>query len=250
MADGPHFETTMIGPDIAKLSQKDLPQSPATLQVDVIADLVCPWCYLGKKRLDHALAAVHGPSVVSWYPFQLNPDMPVEGMPFEEYLARKFGDPAKLQPGIDELTAMAKTAGIELRFDLISQVPNTLNAHRLMSFAALQRADTSALAERILCGFFSQGLDIADPDVLAVLGSDQGLGSMDIMAALEDETSKRVVLAQEAQVRQSGVTGVPDFLVNKRLFVVGAQRTESLVSVFDRAMFGDESDLTVSPTVH
>ena len=73
---------------------------------------------------------------------------------------------------------------------------------------------------------------------------------MDIMAALEDETSKRIVLAQEAQVRQSGVSGVPDFLVNKRLFVVGAQRTESLVNVFDRAMFGDESDLQVSPTVH
>ena len=162
----------MIGPDIAKLSQKDLPQSPATLQVDVIADLVCPWCYLGKKRLDHALAAVHGPSVVNWYPFQLNPDMPVEGMPFEEYLARKFGDPAKLQPGIDELTAMAKTAGIELRFDLISQVPNTLNAHRLMSFAALQRADTSALAERILSGFFSQGLDISDPDVRKIKPKD------------------------------------------------------------------------------
>ena len=167
----------------------------------------------------------------------------------EEY-EEKFGDPTTLKPGIDELTATAKTAGIDLRFDLIDQVPNTLNAHRLMSFAALQRADTSALAERILSGFFSQGLDIADPDVLAVLGSDQGLGSMDIITALEDDTSKRVVLAQESQVRQSGVTGVPDFLVNKRLFVVGAQRTERLVGVFDRAMFGDESDLSVSATVH
>jgi predicted DsbA family dithiol-disulfide isomerase len=240
----------MIGPEIAKLADINLPQSPATLQVDVIADLVCPWCYLGKKRLDDALAAVHGPSVVSWYPFQLNPDMPADGMPFEEYLARKFGDPAKLEPGIDALTETAKSAGIDLRFDLIRQVPNTLNAHRLMRFAALQRADTSALAERILSGFFSQGLDIADPDVLAVLGSEEGLGSMDIMTALEDDTSKRVVLAQESQVRRSGVTGVPDFLVNKRLFVVGAQRTERLVGVFDRAMFGDESDLSVSATVH
>jgi predicted DsbA family dithiol-disulfide isomerase len=240
----------MIGPEIAKLSPENLAQSPATLQVDVIADLVCPWCYLGKKRLDDALAAVHGPSLVSWYPFQLNPDMPDAGMPFEEYLARKFGDPAGLQPAIDELSAAAKAEGIDLRFDLITHVPNTLNAHRLMNFGAMHRADTSALAERILSGFFSQGLDISDPDVLAVLGSDLGLGSMDIMAALEDETSRRVVLAQEAQVRQSGVTGVPDFLVNKRLLVVGAQRTESLVGVFDRAMFGDESDLPVSPTVH
>lgn len=171
-------------------------------------------------------------------------------MPFEEYLARKFGEPEQLQPAIDELATAAKAEGIDLRFDLIATVPNTLNAHRLMNFAAMRGADMSALAERILGGFFGQGLDISDPDVLAVLGSELGLGSMEILAALEDDTSKDVVLAQEAQVRQSGVTGVPDFLINKRLFVVGAQRTESLVSVFDRAMFGDESDLPVSPIIH
>lgn len=240
----------MIGSGITKLSREDLAHSPATLQVDVIADLVCPWCYLGKKRLDDALAAVHGPSVVSWYPFQLNPDMPADGMPIDEYLARKFGNPERLQPGIDQLVAAAKAEGIDLRFDLIASVPNTLNAHRLMNFAAVQGADVSTLAEQIMSGFFSQGLDISDPDVLAALGSDLGLGSMEILAALEQETSRNIVLAQEAQVRQSGVTGVPDFLVNKRLFVVGAQRTENLVSVFDRAMFGDESDQPVSPTVH
>jgi predicted DsbA family dithiol-disulfide isomerase len=240
----------MIGPGIAKLSPEPLAHSPATLQVDVIADLVCPWCYLGKRRLDDALSAVHGPTIVSWYPYQLNPDMPVEGMAFDEYLARKFGEPELIQPGMEELAAAAKAEGIEFRFDLIATVPNTLNAHRLMNFAAMHGADSSLMAERILSGFFSQGLDISDRDVLAVLGSDLGFGSMEILKALEDESSKRVVLAQEAQVRQSGVTGVPDFLVNKRLLVVGAQRTESLVNVFDRAMFGDESDQPVSPTVH
>ena len=240
----------MIGPGITKLSRRNLAHSPATLQVDVISDLVCPWCFLGKKRLDDALAAVHGPSVVSWFPFQLNPEMPAAGMPFEDYLATKFGDPDQLKPGIEELANAAKAEGIDLRFDRISHVPNTLNAHRLMNLAAVNRADTSALAERLMSGFFTQGLDISDPDVLSLLGSDVGLRRADVIAALESETSKRVVLAQESQVRQSGVTGVPDFLVNKRLFVVGAQRTENLVSVFDRAMFGDESDLPVSPVLH
>ena len=240
----------MIGPGIAKISPDEFARSPATLQVDVIADLICPWCYLGKKRLDHALGAVHGPSVVTWFPFQLNPEMPVEGMPFESYLASKFGDPEKLLPGIEELTAAGKSEGVDFRFDLISQVPNTLKAHQLMSFAEMKGVDTTLLAERILSGFFSQGLDISDPDVLAVLGSDLGLGSMEILASLEDDTAKSIVLAQEAQVRQSGVTGVPDFLVNKRLFVVGAQRTENLVNVFDRAMFGEESAIPVSETVH
>jgi len=240
----------MIGPGIAKRSPDELTRSPATLQVDVIADLICPWCYLGKKRLDEALSAVHGPSVINWFPFQLNPRMPAAGMPFNDYLASKFGDPEKLAPGLAELTRIGKAEGIDFRFDLIARVPNTLNAHLLMSFADGMGADTTKLAERLLGGFFSQGLDISDADVLAVLGSEVGLGSMEILAALEDEKSRSAVLAQESQLRNSGVTGVPDFLVNKRLFVIGAQRTDSLVAVFDRAMFGEESDLPVSPTVH
>jgi predicted DsbA family dithiol-disulfide isomerase len=240
----------MIGPGITKISTDDGQRSPATLQIDVIADLICPWCFLGKKRLDDALIAVHGPSFVAWYPFQLNPGMPLEGMPFEEYLASKFGDPEKLQPGLADLTRAGKAEGIDFRFDLISHVPNTLNAHRLMNLAEQIGADTSALAEGILKGFFSQGLDISNHDVLTDLGTDLGIGTQEILMALEDEKSRSIVLSQEAQVRQSGVTGVPDFLVNKRLFVVGAQRTENLVSVFDRAMFGEESDLEVSTTVH
>jgi predicted DsbA family dithiol-disulfide isomerase len=240
----------MIGPGITKISPDELLLSPATLQVDVIADLVCPWCFLGKKRLDDALAAVRGPSVVTWFPFQLNPGMPGEGMPFDDYLASKYGDPEKLRPGIEELAAAAKAEGVDFRFDLITHVPNTLNAHRLMNFAEQKGADTSHLAEHIMSGFFGQGLDISDRDVLAVLGSEVGLGTTEVLNMLEDEQSKSIVLAQEAQVRQSGVSGVPDFLVNKRLFVVGAQRTDNLVNVFDRAMFGEESDIPVSATVH
>jgi len=241
---------TMIGPGIAKISPDEVLRSPATLQVDIIADLICPWCFLGKKRMDDALGAVHGPSIITWYPFQLNPGMPGEGMPFEEYLASKFGDPAKLGPGMEELAAAGKAEGIDFRFDLITHVPNTLNAHRLMSLAEQKCADTSRLAEEIMRGFFASGLDISDRDVLAELGSEVGLGNAEVLSTLEDERSKTIVLSQESQVRQSGVTGVPDFLINKRLFVVGAQRTENLVNVFDRVMFGEESDLTVSPTVH
>ena len=240
----------MIGPGITKIAPHSLQESPATLQVDVIADLICPWCYLGKRRLDEALAAVHGPSVVTWYPFQLNPDMPMTGMPFEQYLETKYGNPADLIPALEELTRAGRAEGIQFRFDRLSHVPNTLNAHRLMNLAEHKGAETSRLAETLLRGFFEHGLDISDRDVLTELGNEIGLGNAEIGATLENEQSKSVVLSQEAQVRQSGVTGVPDFLVNKRLFVVGAQSTENLVKVFDRAMFGEESDLPVSPTIH
>ncbi len=240
----------MISPGLTTLLGRENAGSPATLRVDVIADLICPWCYLGKRRLDDALSAVHGPSLVSWYPFQINPAMPSSGMSLDEYLDKRFGSAEKLQPAMDEITRMGKTAGINFNFDKLKRVPNTLDAHRLMKLAETEEISTSDLAENILRGFFESGLDIADRDVLIDIGSDSGLSPTEITEMLDNDLSRRVVLSQEAQVRQSGVTGVPDFLINKRLFAIGAQSTESLVNIFDRAMFGEESDLPVSPIVH
>ena len=241
---------TMNSPGHAKFSVNEVTAQPASLQVDVIADLICPWSYLGKRRLDDALAAVHGPSIVTWYPFQINPTMPTAGQPFEEYLESKFGDPDKLRPALDDLTAAGKSEGLDFRFDKLTVVPNTLNAHRLMKLAEEENVDTSVLAENIFRGFFHEGLDIADRDVLIEIGGKSQLQPNDINETLDNDLSRRVVISQEAQVRQSGVTGVPDFLVNRRLFVVGAQSTENLVTVFDRVMFGAESNLEVSATLH
>ena len=224
--------------------------SPATLQVDVIADLICPWCYLGKRRLDDALSAVHGPSLVSWYPFQINPAMPQEGMALDEYFEKRFGSAEKLQSAMDDLTMIGKAEGIKFNFDRLERVPNTLDAHRLMRLAEAEKVDSSGLAESILSGFFEDGLDLANRDVLIGIGDGSGLSRAEINKTLDSDLSRRIVLSQEAQVRQSGVTGVPNFLVNKRLLAVGAQSTENLVGIFDRAMFGEESDLPVSPVIH
>ena len=240
----------MISPELTTLLDSENAGSPATLQVDVIADLICPWCYLGKRRLDDALVAVHGPSLVRWYPFQINPAMPVSGMALDEYLEKRFGSAEKLQSAMDELTMIGKAEGINFDFDKLERVPNSLDAHRLMKLGETEEISTSELAENILRGFFERGLDIADRDVLIDIGGDSGLSPTMIGEMLDNDLSRRVVLSQEAQVRQSGVTGVPDFLINKRLFAVGAQSTESLVNIFDRAMFGEESDLPVSPIVH
>ena len=176
--------------------------------------------------------------------------MPISGQPFEEYVQSKFGDPKALQPAMDQLVMSGKAEGIDFRLDRITNVPNTLNAHRLMNLAESQSADTSRLAESILQGFFSAGLDISNPDVLAELGIKVGLGLNEILSALEDDRSRKIVLSQEGQVRQSGITSIPDFLINKRLLVIGAQQTENLVNVFDRVMFGAESDLPTSELIH
>lgn len=239
-----------MNPNLVKRQVEDDSGSLATLQVDMIADLVCPWCWLGKRRLDDALLAVHGPSIVSWYPFQLNPELPDAGMGFDEYLESRFGDAKAVQPALAELTVAGKREGINFRFDRVARIPKTVDAHRMVKLAEAEGIGVSAVAESIFRGFFEEGLDISARDTLIELGLRSGLSSRSITKALDDETSRQVVLSQEAQVRQSGVTGVPDFLINKRLFVIGAQSTEALVNVFDRAMFGEDSDQPVSPVVH
>ena len=222
----------------------------AVLQVDIIADLVCPWCYLGKRRLDDALLAVGGPSMVSWFPFQLNPEMPTAGMGIEEYLVSKFGNPEKLKPALDKLTDVGKSEGIKFCFDKVSRIPNTLNAHRVMKLAESEQVNTSDLAEEFLRGFFESGLDIGNRDVLSELAIRQGLEFKDINEALDNDLSRKAVLSQETQVRNGGVIGVPNFLVNRRLFIVGAQSTETLVNTFDKAMFGEADESLESLTIH
>ena len=226
------------------------PAPAAALHVEVIADLVCPFCYIGKRRLDQAMQAVRGPSDVSWFPYQLNPDMPEDGMSLEDYLSMRFGSPANVQPVLDQLAADARVEDIDLRFDRIRHVPNTLQAHQLMYLAETQRKDQSALAEELMTAFFGRGEDIGDVETLVALGGRHGLIPDDIRRVTAEDSSRQVVLSREAQVRSSGIAGVPGFLLNRRLLVIGAQNTDTLVNAFDRAMFGEGNDAIVSPALH
>lgn len=240
----------MISHEVFSIATGSKAVATATLRIDMIADLICPWCYLGKRRLDAALASVRGPSVVNWNPFQLNPDMPPSGTSLDEYLSRRFGDPSAVQPGLEELTRVGKAEDVEFRFDRLTRVPNTIDAHRLMMYAESHGVVVTDIAESILNAFFAAGRDISNRDVLIELGSDNGLERDAVSAMLDDEQLRRMVLAREAQVRRGGVTGVPNFLVNNRLFVVGAQPAAALVDVFDRAMFGAESDLPLEGSLN
>lgn len=222
----------------------------ATLHVEVIADLVCPFCYLGKRRLANAMRAVQGPSDVSWFPYQLNPDMPDDGLSFDEYLSLRFGSPANVQPGLDQLVAEGREEDIDFRFDRIERVPNTLPVHQVMYLAETEGKDQTALAEELLKAFFERGENIGDREILVELAGRHGLASRDVARIIDDETAKQVVLSREAQVRSSGIGGVPGFLLNRRLMLIGAQDTDAMVSAFDRAMFGEGNDSIVSPALH
>jgi predicted DsbA family dithiol-disulfide isomerase len=224
--------------------------SNAALHVEVIADLICPFCYLGKRRLDEALTAVRGPCEISWYPWELNPTMPESGLSFNDYLASRFGSAVAVQPVLDGLATEGAKEGIEFRFDKIETVPNTLKAHQLMYLAEVEGVDQSALAEDLMKAFFAEGKNIGKREVLTDIAAQHGLQPEAVERMLNDEKAKQVVLTREGQARSSGIAGVPGFLLNRRLFLVGAQDPDSIVNAFDRAMFGEGTDRLVSPALN
>lgn len=239
-----------MNPNLARSPGAGDSRSLATLRIDVIADFVCPWSWLGKRRLDDALLAVCGPSHMSWYPFRVNPRLPGEGLSFTKYAASRLADPEQLDARLAELALVGKAEGIEFRFDRLRAVPDTVDAHRLLKLAEAEGANVSGVAEGLFRGYFEESLDLAERDTLLELGRRGGLSAVSIRRALDDDSTRRAVLSQEARIRSGGITGVPNFLINRRLFVIGAQSTEALVNVFDRAMFGEESDRPVSSVLH
>ena len=232
------------------VAESDRATPTALLHVEVIADFVCPFCFLGKRRLDEALEAVQGPSETSWYPFQLNPDIPPEGLPFEQYLAQRFGGRDNIEPILDHLAVEGRAAGINFDFDGIRHVPNTLPAHQVMHVAETLGADTMRLADALMSAFFEEGRNIGERNVLIDIAHRVGIPARETRRALGSDEARQVVVASEAQVRASGLNSAPGFLVNRRLLVVGAQPTESLVNAFDRAMFGEGTDALISPALH
>ena len=222
----------------------------AMLHVEVIADFVCPFSFLGKRRLDRALEAVQGPTHRSWYPFQLNPQMPPDGLPFEQYLQMRFGGRDNIEPVLEHLVDEGRADGIHFDFDRIRHVPSTLPAHQVMQAVEGRGEDPTVLAEGLMSAFFEQGLNIGEQDVLVDLAAAAGLRADETRAAIGSDVARQAVVTREAQVRSSGLNAAPGFLLNRRLLVVGAQPTDKLVNAFDRAMFGEGTDALVSPALH
>ena len=148
------------------------------------------------------------------------------------------------------LTEEGRAAGIAFRFDRLKQVPNTLAAHQVMYFAETMGVDQSALADDLMSAFFEHGRNIGEKAELADIAERHGMTADEVFAATDDEQTRQFVLAREAEVRNSGIVGVPGFLLNRRLLIVGAQDTDTIISAFDRAMFGEGSDSPLSAAPH
>lgn len=213
--------------------------SPAPLRVDVVSDVVCPWCFVGKRQLERALArwAESHPGepepVVAWHPFQLNPDMPAEGMDRAEYLQEKFGrsDSAEIY---DRVKHAAAQVDLTLAIESISRQPNTLRAHALIA-AGADAGLQDALAEAFFDAYFHDGRDLTDRETLAQIARGAGLDEERIAAALDDFEVQREVHAADVRARKLGISGVPFFVVDQRLGVSGAAGVDTLLAAFERA---------------
>lgn len=199
-----------------------------TIEIDVVSDVICPWCFLGKRRLDKAISLLDDVKVVvNWRPFFLDPTIPKEGISRKAYMEGKFGA-ERLKTIHDPLIAAGKEDGVPYQFDKITRTPNTLDAHRVIRWSH-PSGKQSDVAERLFMAYWNRGLDVGDRAVLVKIAGDAGLDAADVSKKLEDGVDVDAVAAEVRHAASMGVNGVPCFILGRRQGLMGAQPAEALV---------------------
>jgi predicted DsbA family dithiol-disulfide isomerase len=192
-------------------------------RLEIISDPICPWCYLGAANLMRALADREAhPFAISWRPYQLDPDIPAEGVDRAPYLAAKLGGAERVAASHARIAAMGREAGITYAFDRMTRVPNTLDAHRLIRWAGPEGVQ-SRVAMALFRRNFEEGEDISDPAVLTSVATETGMDGEVVARLLAGDADRAEVRAEAEAAREMGVTGVPTFLIGRRYVVSGAQ---------------------------
>jgi predicted DsbA family dithiol-disulfide isomerase len=205
------------------------------LTIDVVSDVVCPWCYLGKKRLERALAEEPGdPIQVHWRPYQLDPSIPDGGLERRAYMINKFGDSGRIEAAHERLQTLGAEEGIAFAFDRIARAPNTLDAHRLIRWAFVDGLQDKVV-DRLFKLYFEEGGDIGDRALLIDVAAECGMDREVVEKLFADGADKEEVRAEIAQAQSLGVTGVPFFIFAQRFGVPGAQGADVLSAAIDRA---------------
>lgn len=210
---------------------KEHPMNMPALDLMVFIDVICPWCYVGKRRLEKALALVDASARirVNWLPFELNPDMPKGGMERRLYRMRKFGSWERSQALDAQLTELGAQEGLSLHYDLIQRTPNTFDAHRLIWLAG-QGNTQSELVEALFRAYFCQGRDVGDVGTLADIASEAGMDLARVALFLKDQEGAEDVRRYEEEANRAGISGVPAFIGNRRPLLMGAQPPEVIAS--------------------
>jgi predicted DsbA family dithiol-disulfide isomerase len=204
------------------------------MRIDVYSDTVCPWCYLGKRRFELAVAArpQYEPRV-TWRPFELNPEIPTDGIDRAAYLAARLGSLERIAEAHAELERQGEAAGIGFRFDLIEKMPNTRRSHLLIAHAG-RSGRQAAVKDRVMRAYFEEGCDIGDIEELVRLGVEAGLAEHESRSALVLRSGQDGVIAAERHASVLGITGVPTFVFDGQYTISGAQEVGTLARVFDQ----------------
>jgi predicted DsbA family dithiol-disulfide isomerase len=205
------------------------------IYVDIVSDTICPWCYIGKRRFERALdLSGRNDIAISWRPFQLNPDMPPEGMTRDDYVRAKFGGGDRPRQIYQAIAESGREAGIEFQFSRIKRTPNTVLSHRLVHWSARQERQDEVVAE-LFRAYFEGGLDVGDLDILTECAGRAGLDPELARKFLLSEEGRQEVIASDVYARRLGINGVPCFIVNRKYAVSGAQPPSAFVEVFNLA---------------
>jgi predicted DsbA family dithiol-disulfide isomerase len=210
----------------------------APVSIEVIFDLACPWCYIGKRHLEMMQAL--RPAVrtrVVWWPFLLTPDLPTGGIERSSYLMRKFGSETRIQRIHDAIARVGRAVGIDFAFERIGRTPNTVNAHRLVRLAAASGHATAAV-EAVFRAFFVRGLDIGDARVLIALAAELALDVGAVEAGLAASGDESIIRGENRRAHQIGINGVPAFLFDRSIAICGAQEPAVLARMLDVAASG------------
>lgn len=209
------------------------------MKIDVIFDTCCPWCYIGKRRFERALALRPDARIrVRWRPFLLNPDIPLSGVDRSLYLERKFGSPHRVQRVFGAVKTAGEAEGIDFALDRIERTPNTVISHRMVAFAGPVGLQSETV-EAIFRSYFIEGRDIGDLSVLLSIGSQVGLPKDDLTRYLLGDADMTTILNENATAHRLGVNGVPCFIFDDDFAIAGAQEPDILVRLIDLAREGE-----------
>lgn len=201
------------------------------IKLDILSDPICPWCYIGKARLERAMQSEPDhPFEIEWHPFQLNPDMPAKGMDRRDYLETKFGGKDNAIKVYSEIDTHAKTEGLDVDFGAIKRTPNTIDAHRLIHWAGVE-AKQNAVVNALFAAYFKEGRDIGSHEVLCDVADGAGLDAAVIGKLLKSDSDADMIRGRDAHSRKMGVSSVPTFIVDGRHAVPGAQASDLWVKV-------------------
>mgnify|MGYP001158219743 FL=1 len=205
------------------------------MKIDIYSDPVCPWCFIGKRRLERALAQrPEKGTTVRWRAFQLNPDMPQEGIERSRYLTLKFGGEARAQKLYENIRKVGASVGIDFAFDKISRTPNTIQAHRLIRFANGTPYE-NILIERLFIRYFVEGGLLDNTDDLVQVAVESGLPESDVSSYLSGNVNLVEVQQEDSAARRLGIQGVPCFIINNQYALSGAQEPEAFFPIFEIA---------------